>query len=438
MLYPVAGFLILITVGTVLLLMPFSSHNGLALFDALFMAASASCVNGLSVISVGQDLTRPGQIILMCLMEIGGTGIMALSTTIMLLMHSKMNFGQQSVLISSYSSENFSSGYIIKQVIKVTVIVELLGAVILFTQLKNLPFGERIFNSVFHSISAFCNAGFSLMDNSMIDFYNNPVVNIALVFLIICGGFGFLSISELISKRKNGSRTRGLTLHTRLVCIMVPLLIGFGTLAFLGMEWHGQLKDLQFSDKILVSLFQSVTSRSAGLNTTDFSALGASTLFLIIILMFIGANPGGCGGGIKTTTAAIIGLLGFNRFLGRQKTQVFNRTIPEVTVDRAMRIFLLSIIVIVLGCVLLLIFETGNLQGKASQASFLSVLFETVSAFSTCGLSMGITPDLSSISKVVVSVIMFVGRLGPLVLVQAVISSPKSGAYYSEENIMVG
>ena len=364
---------------------------------------------------------------------------MALSTTIMLIVHSKMNFGQQSVLISSYSSENFSSGYIIKQVIKVTVMVELLGAVVLFSQWENLPFGEKIFNSVFHSISAFCNAGFSLMDNSMIDFYDNWVVNLALIFLIICGGFGFLSLSELISKRKNGNnRARVLTLHTRLVCIMVPLLIGFGMLVFLGMEWNGSLKDLQLSDKILVSLFQSVTSRSAGLNTTDFSALGASSLFLIIMLMFIGANPGGCGGGIKTTTAAIIGLLGFNRFLGRQKTQVFNRTIPEATVDRAMRIFLLSIIVIVSGCVLLLLFETENLQSQASQALFLSVLFETVSAFSTCGLSMGITPDLSSVSKVVISIVMFVGRLGPLVLVQAVISSPKSGAYYSEENVMVG
>ncbi len=438
MLYPVAGFLILIAFGTILLLMPFSSHNGLSFFDALFTATSASCVNGLTVISVGQDLTRTGQVILMCLAEIGGTGIMALSTTIMLLVNSKMNFGQQSVLISSYSNENLSSGYIIKQVIKVTVAVELLGAAILFTQWEYLPFGERIFHSVFHSISAFCNAGFSLLDNSMMDFYNNWTVNFALMFLIICGGFGFLSVSELISKRRNGSRIRTLTLHTRLVCVMVPLLLGIGMLAFLGMEWNASLKDLQLSDKILVSLFQSVTSRSAGLNTTNFSALGAPALFLVIMLMFIGTNPGSCGGGIKTTTAAIIGLLGFNRFWGREKTQVFNRTIPEATVDRAMRIFLLSIIVIVLGCILLLIFETKNLQGEAGQALFLSVLFETVSAFSTCGLSMGITPDLSSVGKVVISAIMFIGRLGPLVLVQAVISPPKLSAYYSEENVMVG
>jgi len=395
-------------------------------------------VNGLSVVSIGQDLTSAGQAILMCLVEIGGIGIMVLSTTIMLLIHSKMNFGQQSVLMSSYSSESLSSGYIIKRVIKVTVVIELAGAAVLFTQFENLPFAEKVFNSVFHSISAFCNAGFSLMNHSMMDFYNNWVANLALIFLIICGGFGFLSISELISKRRNGNRVRALTLHTRLVCIMVPLLIGAGTLAFLGMEWNDSLKNMPLSDKILVSLFQSVTSRSAGLNTTDFSTLGASTLFLIIILMFIGANPGSCGGGIKTTTAAIIGLLGFNRFLGRQKTQVFNRTIPEATVERAIRIFLLSFVVIVLGCILLLIFETKDLHGNESQALFLKVLFETVSAFSTCGLSMGITPDLSSASKIVVSVIMFVGRLGPLVLVQAVISTPKSGAYYSEENVMVG
>jgi trk system potassium uptake protein TrkH len=438
MLYPVMGFLVLIIIGTVLLLLPFSSHNGLSFLDALFTATSAACVNGLSVVSVGQDLTRAGQAILMGLMEVGGIGIMALSTTIMLLIHSKMNFGQQSVLALSYSSENQSSGYIIKQIIKVTAVIELGGTVILFTQWGNLPLDERIFNSVFHAVSAFCNAGFSLMDNSMIDFYNNWAVNLALMFLIICGGFGFLPISELISKRRDGVRVRTLTLHTRLVCIMVPLLIVIGTLAFLGMEWNDSLKNLQIPDKILVSLFQSVTTRSAGLCTTDFSVLGASTLFFMIILMFIGASPGGCGGGIKTTTAAIIGLLGFNRFWGRKKTQVFNRSIPEVTVDRAIRIFLLSIIVIVLGCISLLIFETENLHGKESQALFLNLLFETVSAFSTCGLSMGITPDLGSVSKVIVSVIMFVGRLGPLVLVQAVISPPKSGVYYSEENVMVG
>jgi len=439
MLYPIIGFLILITLGTILLLLPFSSKSGLSFVNALFMATSASCVNGLAVISAGQELTRTGQGVLMILMEIGGIGIMALSTTIMLLARSKMNFGQQSALMKSYSTEgNSSTGYVVKRVIIVTIAVEICGAIMLFTQFSDMPLGQRIFSSLFHAVSAFCNAGFSIWDNSMQNFSTNLVVNAALILLIICGGLGFLSISELASFKWRKVPGRHFTLHTRLVLSMTLILILSGTFLMLAMEWDNVLSGYSFFDKILISLFQSVTTRSAGLSTVNFASLGVPLLFIMILFMFIGANSGSCGGGIKTTTAAIIILLGVNRLLGREKTQFFNRTIPEETVEKAMRIFVLSVVFLVIACTLLLSFETSNLTAETGQSRFLELLFETVSAFSTCGLSMGATKDLTIASKILISVVMFVGRLGPLVLVQAMVRLPQSGAYYSEENVMVG
>jgi len=439
MLYPVAGFLVLISIGTILLLMPFSSNFGLTFSDALFMATSASCVNGLAAISVGHELTFAGQFILLSLIEVGGIGIMAISTIIMLIVHSKMSFGQLSAFNSSYSADdNSSTAHVVMKVVIITLAIELCGAVLLFTQFSALPTGERVFFSIFHAISAFCNAGFSLLDNSMQGFSTNAVVNITLIFLIICGGFGFLALSELVSFKKNKIPGKYLTLHTKLVLLMTVTLIIFGMLLMLRMEWDGVLMDYSFFDKVLISLFQSVTTRSGGYSTVNIALLGAPLLFTMILLMFIGASPGSCGGGIKTTTAAIIVLLGLNRFLGRKKTQVFNRTIPEETVSRAVRIFVLSVIFIAIACILLLGFETADLAAQSGQDRFLELLFETVSAFSTCGLSMGITEYLTTSGKILLSVVMFVGRLGPLVLVQAVVLHPHSDAYYSEENVMVG
>ena len=367
MLYPVAGFLALISLGTILLLMPFSSNEGLTFSDALFMATSASCVNGLTVISVGRELSFAGQFILLSLIEVGGIGIMAISTIIMLIVHSKMSFGQLSALSSSYSADdNSSTGHVVMKVVIITLAIELCGAIMLFTQFSDMPIWQRIFFSAFHAITAFCNAGFSLMDNSMQSFSTNVVVNITLIFLIICGGFGFLALSEFASAKKNKIPGKYLTLHTKLVLLMTVTLIILGMLLMLKMEWDGVLSGYSFFDKALISLFQSVTARSGGYSTVNFALLGAPMLFSMILLMFIGASPGSCGGGIKTTTAAIIVLLGLNRFLGRKKTQVFNRTIPEETVSRAVRIFVLSVIFIAIACILLLGFETADLSVQAN------------------------------------------------------------------------
>jgi trk system potassium uptake protein TrkH len=213
-------------------------------------------------------------------------------------------------------------------------------------------------------------------------------------------------------------------------------IIGVSIVAFMITEWGNTLNGLSFFDKLQTTFFMAFTSRTAGLNTVDTPALCASSLFFFAIIMFIGANPGSCGGGIKVTTAAVIGLLGFNRLLGREKTQVMNRTIPETTVDKAVRIFVVAIVVVVVATLVLL--ETEAAGNSIEQVSFLKVFFEVASAYSTCGLSMGLTPDLSIPCRIVICTVMFVGRMGPLFLISAVAKKQEQGMWYAEEDIMVG
>lgn len=439
MLYPVIGFVILILLGGVLLWLPFSTHRGISFVDAIFTSTSASCVTGLTVVDTGGVFTRTGQAILIVLMQVGGIGVMVLSTLFMLVSRAKMGFGQHSAFMSSYTSdETISPMLVLKNVFIVTVIIEAIGAAILYTQFSDLPTGARVFYSVFHAVSAFCNAGFGLYSDSMVSFQLNPVVNFTLVILIVAGGFGFLTLGEVFTFRKGEGMARRWGLHTRLVVIVTPLLILSGMGFFALMEWDNSLNGLGWFHKLLASLFHSVSARTAGFNSVDVSALAAPTLFALIILMFIGANPGSCGGGIKTTTATLIGLLGFNRFWGREKTVVMSRTVPEETVDRAVRIFVLSIVVIAIAVMALSITEAGHLSAREGQTTFLTLLFETVSAFATCGLSMNFSPDLTVAGKVIIALVMFIGRLGPLVLVQAVVRHSQEQSYFASENVMVG
>jgi trk system potassium uptake protein TrkH len=367
---------------------------------------------------------------------------MALGTFIMLVAHIKMDYGQYSVLMQSYTPGMArTEGYVLRQVVKVTLLVEGVGACVLFSQFGELPLGERAFAAIFHAVSAFCNAGFSLYPDSMVRYQANPVVNWTLMLLIVCGGFGFLALSEVLSfkNRKKIAGASRFSLHTRLVMAVIAVLLPLGCLALAFFDWNGALADLSVYEKFQAALFHSVSTRSGGLNTVAVSAFSASSLFLMMLLMFIGANPGSCGGGIKTTTAAVMWVQAMNRFLGREKSQVMNRTIPEETVERSVRIFVLSMVVVVATTVLLLVTETWNDTARQSHAEFLEILFEAISAFSTCGMSIGVTPHLSWAGELVVCVAMFVGRLGPLVLVQAVSNkSAGGGAYYTEEDIMVG
>jgi len=265
------------------------------------------------------------------------------------------------------------------------------------------------------------------------------VLNLVVCFLIVSGGIGFLVLFEL--KRKfsfhQGALSR-LSLHSKLVLTTTAALVLAGMLLILGMEWKNTLEPLSVPGRFMGAFFQSVTARTAGFNTVPIGNMTGETLFFLMLLMFIGASPGSCGGGVKTTSFATLVMLGVSRFRGQIRPQLFRRSISEASVGKAVSIIMLSALVICIGVMLLLMTELGDMGHRESRGKFLELLFEVVSAFGTVGLSTGITPGLSATGKVILSVVMFVGRLGPLMVGVALSRDTVSRYYYAEENIMVG
>lgn len=437
------GYVLLILLGTLLLSLPFSLKNGpITILDALFTSTSSVCVTGLSVLNLGDVFSSTGLWIIAALMEIGGLGIMTFSTVLLLIAGMQPGFNQQQIFQDNFSQDGrVSASKILWAVIPFTFVLQGIGAAVYFWQFNFLALPDRILYSVFHAISAFCNVGFSPWADSLCHFQFNPAINIMTCVLVVAGGFGFLSLSEVryFFGSKNKSMVRKFSLHTKIVFFCTLGLIVFGAISTFVLEWNNAAMGSSVWQKSASSLFMSITSRTAGFNTLNMSTLSAGTIFLVLVFMFIGTNPGSCGGGLKTTTVAVIAILGFNRLLGRQKTQVMGRTIPEETVDKAVRLFIIGIFIIVIGTALLLITEFhGKAYGSAGMVPFLRVLFEVVSAYATCGLSMGITPELSGTGRLILCILMFVGRVGPLFLISAIAKKQDVGTWYAEENIMVG
>lgn len=439
----VSGYLALITLGALLLSMPFAQRNPVGVLDAFFTATSAVCVTGLSTIDISSSFSPVGNWILVLLMQAGGLGIMTISTVIILLAGMHPGFNHQSALLANYTQEgNVDASKILKAVLPFTFGLEAVGAVLYFTQfteeaLVQYSLYDRIFGSIFQAISSFCNVGFTLFPDSLVRFQLNPIVNVTTCVLALAGGFGFLAITEAryVFDFKKRSFQK-VSLHTRIATMFTVIIVLASIVFFIFSEWSNTFVDLSFGEKLESSIFMALTSRTAGLNNVDTPSLSVGSLFFFVIIMLIGANPGSCGGGIKTTTTAVICLLGFNRLLGRNKTQILGRTIPETTVDKAIRIFVVAIVVVVVATLVLLQTEAAGTSN--AQGSFLKVFFEVVSAYSTCGLSMGLTPELSIPGRIVVCMVMFVGRMGPLFLISAVAKTQEEGMWYAEEDIMVG
>ncbi|MCF0223140.1 MAG: ATPase [Fibrobacter sp.] len=434
----VCGYLALIFLGALLLSMPFAQKQHVGILDSFFTAASAVCVTGLSTIDLGASFNSVGAWIIVVLMQSGGLGIMTISTVIILLAGMHPGFNHQSALLANYTQEgNVDASRILKAVLPFTFGLEAIGAVSYFTQFSGMPLYDRFFCSIFQAISSFCNVGFTLFPDSLTQFQLNPLVNMTTSVLALAGSFGFLAITEVRYMFDFKSHAiRKISLHTRIAIGFTFIIILLSTTFFMLSESGNTFAALHFGEKLESASFMAFTSRTAGLNTVNVAGLSVGSLFFFIVIMLIGANPGSCGGGIKTTTTAVIILLGFNRLLGRNKTQVLGRTIPEDTVDKAIRIFVVSIVVVVIATLILLQTEasgTSNAQGE-----FLKVFFEVVSAYSTCGLSMGLTSDLTMAGKVIVFVVMFIGRMGPLFLISAVAKKQEDGMWYAEEDIMVG
>lgn len=437
----VLGYLLLIALGAVTLWLPVSTNKPIDFLQALFTATSAVCVTGLSVLDISATFTNFGDWVLIILMQLGGLGIMTVSTVLILLAGMHPGFNHQSVLLSDFTQEgNVDAKRILMAVIPFTFVLEAIGSVVYFTQFTDLPLYDRIFGSLFQAVSSFCNVGFTLYPDSLMRFQLNPIMNLTTCILVLAGGFGFLATTELQYafdfRRK---RFRKVSLHTRIATFGTLIVVAVSMLVFTLTEWGNTLDGLSLFDKMQSTFFMAFSSRTAGLNTVNVPGLCASSLFFFVVIMFVGANPGSCGGGIKITTAAVISLLGFNKLLGREKTQVMGRTIPETTVDKAVRIFVVAIVVITLATLILLYTEIpAGIGFNENGTPFLKILFEVVSAYSTCGLSMGLTGELSTVGQLVICCVMFIGRMGPLFLISAVAGKVQNTTWFAEEDIMVG
>ncbi len=433
-----------IALGTLLLMTPAAATSTpLGFVDALFTATSAACVTGLVVVDTGTHLSGFGQGVVLALIQLGGLGIMTYSSLFFLAMGRRLSFRGRTLLENTLGRrERISVGQLVRDVVLFTLTIEAVAAALLTAAFsRTRPPWEAAYHAVFHSVSAFCNAGFSLYATSLAEFRGNWTVNLTVMVLVVLGGLGFIVLEDLRvawAEWRAGRAVR-LRLHTKVVLVWTGALVGAGAAGIWVFERSNALAGLPWDETFLACLFQSVTPRTAGFNTMDYAVLSNTTLFLTILLMFVGANPGSCGGGIKVTTAALVAALFRDRLLGRRRVSLFRRTVPDPTVARAVTILVASFALVTVAIFLLLASEVGPVPHGETGASFLEYFFEIVSAFGTVGLSTGVTPTLSPPGRLLITAVMFVGRLGPLTLAIAVgMHEERDKFWYAEENLMVG
>ncbi len=428
-----------ILTGAILFSLPMSAgQNPLRFIDALFTSTSAVCVTGLVVVDTGKDLSPIGQVLTLCLIQMGGLGIITFSTVFFVLMGRGISFrGREIVQSTLLHTPRKDFVAIAKSVLWFTFVFESLGALFLFLRFsEDFSLGMAIYQAVYHAISAFNNAGFSLFSDSFIGYQGDLVINLTLMSLFAIGGIGFIVQYEVF-ERLTGRKSR-FSVHTRIVMITTTVLILSGAVLFYLFERENILKDVSLQTKILASLFQSVTPRTCGFNTVEIGLLTNATLLLVIVLMFIGASPGSTGGGVKTTSAALLILMIWNRLKGNEDVSIFNRTVPKETISRTISIIFASAFSISIITSILLV-AGRSLSPLESRHFFVEYLFETVSAFGTVGLSMGVTSKLSDLQKVAIIFMMFAGRVGPLTLAFSLSRQrEKTGITYAEEGVMVG
>ena len=434
----VLSFAGVIFLGAILLFFPLSAAKGnLRFVDALFTSTSAVCVTGLVVVNTGKDLSMIGQGITLLLIQVGGLGIITFSTVFFVLMGRGISFkGREIVQTTFLHTPTKNILLILKSVLWFTFIAEALGTLLLFIRFSfELSVGTAFYRALYHAISAFNNAGFSLFSDSLIGYQGDLIVNLTVMGLIVHGGIGFIVQYEVLSKMRGFQKK--LSIHTKIAIITTVVLMLSGAILFFVFERNHTLQDLPVLNKILASLFQSVTPRTAGFNTVDIGSLTNATILLMLVLMFIGASPGSTGGGVKTTSAAILLLMIWNRLKGNEDVNVFNRTIPREILSRSVSIIFASAFSIAIIASVLLI--AGGGHPAESRHFFVEYLFEAVSAFGTVGLSMGVTPKLDDIQKMALIVMMFVGRVGPLTLAFSLSRSiERVQLRYAEEPVMVG
>lgn len=444
----VSSFLLLILVGTGLLLLPRSTLSGIGIADAFFMTTSAVCVTGLTTLPL-TEFSLLGKIILLTLIQIGGLGVMTFAGLIAANLSGQSSYQSQLALKDMISSNRISSVLQnVNTIIGVSFIFEISGMLLIYVTTRNLPFdseGERIFFAIFHAISAFCNAGFSTLADGLATtgFQTSYSFQWVIMALIILGGMGFPIIFNLYKQMLHKARgiigavlflkpmkysPRLLNLTSKIAIRTSILLLAAGFVLYVAFEWNHSLQQNEsILGKITTSFFGSVTARTAGFNTLDFSTLQLPTILIIIFLMWVGASPASTGGGIKTTTLAIAVINLFSVVRGKNRPEFNRREIGLVSIRKAFAVILLSVLVISI-CAL-------GMAYYDSHIGFLNIFFESFSAFSTVGLSLGITPKISTASKIILSITMFLGRVGTLTLMASLVkqSAPLKYKYPTEE-----
>lgn len=427
------GFATAILAGSLLLFLPCATRPGeeTTYLTALFTATSAVCVTGLVVVDTATHWSTFGHIVILSLIQIGGLGIMTMAAVLYILLGYRIGLRQR-LLIREGLNVNDMAGVVrlARQIILVTLAIELSFAVILGLR-WTLEFGfpKGAWFGLFHAVSAFNNAGFDLFGEyrSLTAYAADPTVSLSIAVLIILGGLGFPVILNAYQRH----RFSAFMLHAKLVLVTTALLLALGTILILALEYNHALASLPPGAKFLAAFFQSVTPRTAGFNTIDLTTLHVATQFILIILMFIGASPASTGGGIKTSSLAVIVLSVVATLQGKESPEVFRRRIPHRQVTRALTLAILAATLVMTVTLLLSITEEGK--------GFLAILFETTSAFGTVGLSLGVTPSLSPVGRVLIILTMFLGRVGPLTIAYALAEKGiRTRLRVPEEKILVG
>ena len=423
-------FVVSITVGTCVLKLPFSTYEGIKWVDAIFISTSAMTVTGLATVDPATTFTTFGQFTIAVLIQVGGLGIMSFAVLIFIMIGKKIGLKER--LLIQHALNQTSVGGIIKLVkylFVFSITIEMIAMI--FLSIRWVPqFGwsKGLFFSFFHSISAFNNAGFALWTDNLMQYVGDPLVNIVISILFIIGGIGFTVLVDVWKKRK----FKKFSLHTKLMIIGTFIINAVAMLFIFCLEYSNPntIGDLTLGEKLWASYFQAVSPRTAGFNTIDIGSMDETTLFFMIILMFIGAGSGSTGGGIKLTTALIIGLATLSFLKGKNDIVILKRTINSSFLFKALAISMISIVFVIIGILLLNITE--------KDASFIEIMFEVVSAFGTVGLSAGLTGTLTSVGKQIIIFIMIVGKLGPLTLMFSLATPSKEKIRYPEEDILTG
>lgn len=426
------GFASLILLGSILLNLPIATKTGesIGYVNALFTSASAVCVTGLTVVNTGEFWSLFGQITIIILIQMGGLGFMTMATIGALIVGKKITLKERLIIKEQLNQETMSGLVkLTKYVILSTFAIEAIGALLLSTRFIPI-YGwiKGTYFSIFHSISAFCNAGFDLTGDSIAPFVGDFTINMTIAALIILGGLGFTVYIDISRQRS----FKKLHLHSKLVLTITGTLLIIGMVVFLLIEYNNPLtlRTLSGYEKLISSFFQSVVPRTAGFYSIDMGGLYDTTVFFMVILMFIGGSPGSTGGGIKTTTFGTLMLTTISVIKGEKDVVAYRKRISNEIINRSLAIATIGIVLVIVVSFVLTVTES---------ATFLDVLFETTSAFATVGLTRGITPNLTDFAKVVLTFTMYAGRVGPLTMAFAFAKqNAKKGYTYSDGNIMVG